>query len=220
MFRKFKVLFVGFCFLFYGQFAHADIRLNWQWTGHNGNNIAVTFKDKNHLIISAFNNVKLLKLNKNLYLLYAGNGFKIAINLSRHKPLFNHAKIMKYLPAHKGKFLPIMIFNGSTQMVQGHIGDIILLKDYHRSVTVVSSQNKQHIAIKNALLPMLTTLIKHMPSLPNKQLIDVLKHSEFGLPMRIDNEFVMTKSETIIADKDAYSLDGYTMVGSLNDMVF
>lgn len=199
----------------------ADILLNWQLNGQTEpNNIAVSYKDKNHILISAEKGLKLLKLKNEFYLMKSYGEFKVAFRLSDFISSRNQRHILKALPQKDINFLPVMVINGAKQTIQGYEGQILLLKDYHKSVTIVSSYDEQHMAIKNALLPMLIQLTKKLPNLPNRQLIEILKHSEFGLPLRIDNDIILTKSENIITREDAYSLKGYSVIGSLNKFVF
>lgn len=226
MSRKFILPFIISCFLAVTSNAQADMRLNWQVVGNSKpTNVAITFKDKNHFIISAANQIKLLKLHNGLYLLQDFRGFKLAINIAKLKRaksrfLVQQHRILQKLPRKATKFLPVMVLNGATQTVLGFEGEILLLKDYKQSVTIVSSQNAEHVAIKNAVLPTLRKLLKHMPHIPNKQLLDILKYNEFGLPLRIGNRVVLTQSATINADKNMYSLDGYRLVQQVSELVF
>lgn len=207
--------------LAYASFGRADILLNWQLNGQSElNNIAISFKDKNHILISAEKGLKLLKLKNEIYLMKNYGGFKVAFRLSDFISANNQKYILEALPARGVKFLPVMVINGAKQTIQGYEGQILLLKDYHKSVTIVSSYDEQHLAVKNALVPMLIQLTERLPNLPNRQLIEILKHSEFGLPLRIDNDVILTKSEEVLIDKDAYSLKGYKVIGSLNNFVF
>lgn len=220
MFLRINLILCALGFLCFVTSAQADIWLKWQISGNNANDIALTYKDANHIVISAQADLKFLKLHEDLYLLQAYNGFKVAFNLTKSAKILQKSGLMEQLPNKMVNFWPIMVLDGSTQMVQGHEGDIIRLKDFKKSVTVVSSQNIQHLAIKNALLPMVAELVNHLPNLPNRQLIDVLKHSEFGLPLRIGNRVVLTQSKTIKADEDVYSLKGYKVIGGLKDLIF
>ncbi|MBL1420946.1 MAG: hypothetical protein COC24_010605 [Alphaproteobacteria bacterium] len=201
--------------------ARADLLLNWQLTGQTElNNIAISYKDENHILISAERGLKLLKLEDEVYLMKNFGGFKVAFRLSDFISANNQKYILKALPEKDMNFLPVMVINGAKQTVQGYEGRILLLKDYHKSVTIVSSHDEQHMAIKNALLPMLIQLTKKLPNLPNRQLIEILKLNEFGLPLRIDNDIVLTKSENIPGRDDDYSLKGYKVIGSLSKFIF
>lgn len=203
------------------QITHADLLLNWQMVGQAGTGqIAIKFKDKDHILISAHKGFKLLKLKKELYLMQSYRGLKVAFALSKFISVQHQNDILANLPQSELNFLPVMIINGSTQVIQGYKGHVLLLKDYKKSITVVSSQDEQHMAVKNALLPILVQLSKKLPKLANTQLIEILKHSEFGLPLRIDNRLILTKSETIDAHKNTYSLDGYKIISSRNDLRF
>lgn len=207
--------------LMFSTAAHADILLSWQMIGQTEqNSIAISYKDKNHILISAQKGLKLLKLKDEFYLLKAYNGFKVAFQLSKFISTSHQRDLLKVLPKKEMNFLPVMVINGAKQTIQGYEGQVLLLKDYHKSVTIVSSHDEQHIAIKNALMPMLIKLTEKLPGLPNRQLIEILKHSEFGLPLRIDNDIILTKAENIQTHKKAYSLDGYKVVGSLNQFIY
>lgn len=210
------------CFLLlFASTARADMLLNWQMGTQNDlNNIAISYKDKNHILISAEKGLKLLKLDKEFYLMQSHLGFKVALKLSKYISRRNQTDILEVLPKRHMNFLPVMVFNGASQTIQGYEGQVLLLKDYHKSVTIVSSYDEQHMAIKNALLPMLIQLSEKLPNLPNRQLIEILKHREFGLPLRIDNDIILTRSENVQTHKDAYSLDGYKVIGSLKELIF
>lgn len=201
--------------------ARADFLLNWHMVGQaEQNNIAITYRDKNHIIISTPTGLKLLKLGNEIYLLQAYRGFKVAVRLSKKISARYQNAALKKLPQNESNFLPIVINSGSKQTIKGYEGHILLLKDFEQTVTVVSSQDKQHIDIKNALLPMLIKLAERLPNLPNRHLIELLKLREFGLPLRVDGKIILTKSETIVAQHDAYSLKGYKVMSGLDQFTF
>ncbi|MGL1920771.1 MAG: hypothetical protein OCD03_07075 [Hyphomicrobiales bacterium] len=212
--KVFKNLLIAAMCLF-ANAAQADMQLNWQIIDEASQaNIAITYKDRNHIVITANADVKLLKLHNDLYILQNFHGAKVALNLSELGMTFYQENILNKLTPKEANFLPVMVLDGSTRHIKGFRGDVIKLLDFDKSVTIVSSQNEQHTTIKNAILPMLIQLVKRMPNLPNRRLIDLLKRQEFGLPLLIDDNIVMTRSETIDVHKNTYSLAGYKVIGS------
>lgn len=212
--KVFKNLLIAAMCLF-ANAAQADMQLNWQIIDEASQaTIAITYKDRNHIVITANADVKLLKLHNDLYILQNFHGAKIALNLSELGMTFYQENILNKLTPKEANFLPVMVLDGSTRHIKGFRGDVIRLLDFDKSVTIVSSQNEQHTTIKNAILPMLIQLVKRMPNLPNRRLIDLLKRQEFGLPLLIDDNIVMTRSETIDVHKNTYSLAGYKVIGS------
>lgn len=215
--KLFKTLLVGATFLFTSH-AQADMHLNWQIIDKT--NIAITYKDKNHIVISTAADVKLLKLHNDLYIMQNFRGIKIAINLSKLSLPYSQERWLNKLTPKEANFLPVMVLNGQTQRINGFDGDVIRLAGFDKSITIVSSQNKQHMHIKNAVLPMLTKLVERMPNLPNRKLIELLKRQEFGLPLQIDDNITLTRSEMIDVHKNTYSLSGYKVIGSLKDLIY
>lgn len=219
----FRVIFATYILIctIWASAAQADILLNWRTLNQaTQTNIVLTYRDKNHIVISLRHDFKLLKLHNELFLLHSQFGFKVAFNLSKLNAKYYSDRILNQLPAKEAHFLPVMVLNGAQKIVQGFTGQVIMLHDFDKTITVISSHNKQHIDIKNALLPMFEKLVQGLPNLPNRQLIEILKISEFGLPLHIEDAFILTKSETVKPIKNLYTLNGYKVVSSLKDMVF
>lgn len=215
-------LFFGFIvfvsYLTLAQSSIADLRLKWQYNESNSvTEITLSYKDKNHIIISNQSNHQLLKLNNTLYLLQNIGGVKIAYNLSNFINRNYRSEVLKSLPSYDIKFLPVMVIYGQTQSILGYEGNILLLKDYHKSVTIINSMDQQHLEIKNALLPMLLKLSRKFPNLPNKNLLEILKIAEFGLPLKINNQIILSDVAHINLDASLYSLADYYVINTIND---